>query len=688
MVSAAQLHPKPQQWAASAPSQPQHDALLKADRKAEPERARWGQFGRGVVEGLAVSALLLLFVSTAATPHTRRRGQERAPPSQAPPQPPPPPPARAPPSQPPPARAPTPTRPPRPPPRGGRVDVRSTEEPDERMPQWMKDMWKERGAARIDDGAFIDADVPPELRHVARGNQSYLFVTFGTASVSDFVWNWLAHLRRLGLGPYFVGALDERMRDACRERGVPTMLLSGNTILRKRGAKFIQQGDGSFKKMGSVKTKFVQDLLDLGISPILTDADVAWLRDPRPYFDRGSYRTADVLISGDCIDIPADKLDNRGCAHVNFNTGVLLLRATPATRTFVESWKTKVRTSNIAWMRDQPAFNLLARLGPQGGLGRVNAEPGRAVYLSGNATIRMGVLPVWLFSNGHTYFVQNHHRHHPEDGRPYSVHMTYQYGDAGEYAYGKRERMRQHGLWLVDSDAYYGGRFLSVADDGAQAAFGGPEEVGWGPRDYLTAIERHLEEDRLRRLTIRNAFAVAAALNRTLVLPAPRCYCDRIWNNLNGCRAPGSERFHLPYYCPLDHIFDLPKMYAAKLQFRAPSFLDDPRLPRGAFENRARVSVRPHSGRGQPREADAQLSGPFNDREVAERLAPFADRRVLELSSLGPGTFCGHADADRARAFDAAMAGALTSHAYYCLTEPWVDMGRPMGNPWEPLRMR
>jgi hypothetical protein len=47
-------------------------------------------------------------------------------------------------------------------------------------------------------------------------------------------------------------------------------------------------GDSSFKKMGTVKTKFVQDLLEMGVAPILTDADVVWLRDPRDYFSQGT----------------------------------------------------------------------------------------------------------------------------------------------------------------------------------------------------------------------------------------------------------------------------------------------------------------------------------------------------------------------------------------------------------------
>ena len=72
-----------------------------------------------------------------------------------------------------------------------------------------------------------------------------------------------------------------------------------------------------------------------------------------------TYATADALVSTDCIDVPADKKDQNGCSHVNFNTGVLHFRPTAASKRFLQTWKTKVATSTIAWMRDQPAFNLI-----------------------------------------------------------------------------------------------------------------------------------------------------------------------------------------------------------------------------------------------------------------------------------------------------------------------------------------
>ena len=630
----------------------------------------------------------------------------------------------------------------------GTVNVQHVDPTKDDHPKWMRDMWSEKTAAVAVTGSELDSkleSVPDELSAIVRPGQE-LFVTFATWSVKDFVVNWLASAEKLDLRPIFVGALDEEMRAFCAARGVPTMLLKGNSVLKNRAKSFITAGDASFKKMGTVKTKFIQDLLEMGVAPVLTDADVAWLRDPRPYFRAGSYAVADALVSTDCIDIVADKKDDNGCSHVNFNTGVLHFRPTEASKAFVEAWKTKVATSTIAWMRDQPAFNLLTHEGV-GGHSLVPAlrfkdaskkgTPGhRMVYYAANATLRLGVLPNWLFGSGHTYFVQRHHVSHPEDGAPFSVHMTYQYGDTGAYAFGKRERMRQAGLWLADDETWFGGdgneKFLSVADAGATLAFPAPYEVGVDARAYVVAIRRHLAEDRLRRATVRNALAVAEALGRTLVLPSARCYCDKIWNNLNACRAPGAETFVLPYDCPMDHIYDLPAWFArdasgeARRPFRSPGFLTDARLSddlkdrgstarvrvgRDAYEARAAAAedATARSTAGHPTDPSGgarawtpeEYEGAIRLREgfdVPELLAALEatpgamDARVLEFDFLGgEGTFCGFGDAARDAAFDADARDALAGDQYYCFTELWREMGAPRGGgrePYEPQVVR
>ena len=358
------------------------------------------------------------------------------------------------------------------------------------------------------------------------------------------------------------------------------------------------------------------------------------------------------------------------------------------------------------------------------------------VYYAANATLRLGVLPNWLFGSGHTYFVQQHHARHPEDGAPFSVHMTYQYGDTGAYAFGKRERMRQAGLWLADDETWFGGdgneKFLSVADAGATLAFPAPYEVGVDARAYVVAIRRHLAEDRLRRATVRNALAVAEALGRTLVLPSARCYCDKIWNNLNACRAPGAETFVLPYDCPMDHIYDLPAWFArdasgeARRPFRSPGFLTDARLSddlkdrgstarvrvgRDAYEARAAAAedATARSTAGHPTDPSGgarawtpeEYEGAIRLREgfdVPELLAALEatpgamDARVLEFDFLGgEGTFCGFGDAARDAAFDADARDALAGDQYYCFTELWREMGAPRGGgrePYEPQVVR
>jgi hypothetical protein len=651
----------------------------------------------------------------------------------------------------------------------GVVNAQHVDPTKDDHPRWMRDMWSEKTAAVAVSGSELDSkleSIPDELSAIVRPGQS-LFVTFATWSVKDFVVNWLASAEKLNLRPIFVGALDEAIRDFCVARGVPTMLLKGNSVLNDRKKAFITAGDASFKKMGTVKTKFVQDLLEIGVAPILTDADVTWLRDPRAYFETGSYAVADALVSTDCIDVPADKADDNGCSHVNFNTGVLHFRPTEASKAFVEAWKTKVATSTIAWMRDQPAFNLLTHEGVGGHSltpalrfkdASKKGTPGhRMVYYAANATLRLGVLPNWLFGSGHTYFVQQHHARHPEDGAPFSVHMTYQYGDTGAYAFGKRERMRQAGLWRADDAAWFGGsshearegeddgdgetpprveKFLSVADAGAQLTFPGPYEIGVDARAYVIAIRRHLAEDKLRRVTVRNALALADALGRTLVLPSARCFCDKIWNNLNACRAPGAETFALPYACPMDHIYDLPAWFKegdangeARRPFRAPGFLTDERLSEDLRDRGATVRVRvrrdayearaaraedetARATAGDPRRAlggvgDArawtaeewnhaiEVREGFDVAELIETLTETdgaMDARVLEFDFLGgEETFCGFGDAARDAAFDADVAAALAGDQYYCFTELWREMGSPRGGgrePYEPQVVR
>lgn len=567
-------------------------------------------------------------------------------------------------------------------------------------PEWMKKMWRETvDALSEEQREELDkkmSSVPDELRALGIGAGDELFVTFGTASVKDFVFNWIAAAKKLNLTPIFIGALDEELHALCKRAGVPSMLLTGISVLANRDQNFITGESQAFKKMGTVKTKFIQDLLELGVAPILSDADVVWMKDPRDIFNNGTYKYADILISSDCIDTVADRLDNRNCLHVNFNTGVLHIRPTAQAKEFVEKWKQKVATSTIAWMRDQPALNLLVRDGEPALANAVKVPkekqglPGyRSLMFAANNTIRLGVLPVALFSNGHTFFVQEHHLHHPEDGQPYAVHMTYQYGDTHEYAYGKRQRLRQHGLWYADdgTDYWTSRTYLTISTKGAQVKFNSSKPIGTDGTAYLEAISRHFDEDRLRRVTIRNGLALAKALNRTFVFPPARCYCDKIWNTLAGCRALGAETAHLPFSCPMDHIYDLESLLHLGIEFREAGFLEDERVSRSIQEDVIHVKVGVDSGDNS---ADVVLSRGFTSKEAVEKLKPFSTHAVIMFDNLDDGSFCGFGDDSEDRAFDLAVQRALSHDQYFCFREAHEKQGKPRsgngkdGEPWEP----
>ena len=72
-------------------------------------------------------------------------------------------------------------------------------------------------------------------------------------------------------------------------------------------------------------------------------------------------------------------------------------------------------------------------------------------------------------------------------------------------------------------------------------------------RDHIAVFKANLN-------ILRDAMAIAVALNRTLALPPLPCHCDKVWGGHDNiftfqCHYPGSaEEKYLPSSCPLDHF--------------------------------------------------------------------------------------------------------------------------------------
>lgn len=126
--------------------------------------------------------------------------------------------------------------------------------------------------------------------------------------------------------------------------------------------------------MGRLKIRLIATFLRLGVAPVVSDVDVAWLRDPLPLFRL--YPTADVLTSSDHLHPttrPGDdaSLESWPEAGSAFNIGMMVFRpggngnsggggGGNALR-FVDEWIDAIERDLGVW--DQNAFNDLVRRG-------------------------------------------------------------------------------------------------------------------------------------------------------------------------------------------------------------------------------------------------------------------------------------------------------------------------------------
>ena len=158
------------------------------------------------------------------------------------------------------------------------------------------------------------------------------------------------------------------------------------------------------------------------------------------------------------------------------------------------------------------------------------------------------------------------------------MHATYQFEDAADCAFGKRERFREWGLWLdpppatARAAAYLGGGGApqeggraadrAAAQEGGQEAAqqggqqggqkGGHEEEEtflvlhdestipaaerWsGQADPHARGRQHVAHLNHFRRRLARGVALARLLNRTVVLPRFWCYCDKYWSRLSQC---------------------------------------------------------------------------------------------------------------------------------------------------------
>lgn len=109
--------------------------------------------------------------------------------------------------------------------------------------------------------------------------QNTIIATFGNTKQRFFTENWVYHVQQLRIGGVLIGVMNTEPDDplyqsfaaSLRARGVGVYTVNSPQV------KLNPQGGRWFH---------VLPLLRTGVRLILSDSDVVWLRDPRPYMVR------------------------------------------------------------------------------------------------------------------------------------------------------------------------------------------------------------------------------------------------------------------------------------------------------------------------------------------------------------------------------------------------------------------
>jgi hypothetical protein len=535
-----------------------------------------------------------------------------------------------------------------------------------------------------------------------------VFLTFGSHSMADFLLNWVAHVKRLDQRLYLVGALDAKLAALCLEHGIPAATISDET-LAKMGANrlsksaektYYRYAPGTFLRMGLIKQVFIREMLLAGLDAMVSDVDVAWLRSPWPlvrYGDRAQPAVqgrckliafADVVLSVDQVQQYMDTDKHYWHIGSELNTGVAFFRNSAGALAVLDEWRVAMAKAIAAGNPNHDQFWLNEVLQKRDFVNLKLDDAARAKWLPGalaalrqadptreglptsatdfnaseaslralflfkrqfgvppaaKAEVTIATFPIAEVSNGHTFFIQK--LHEIVGVPPVCVHTTYQYGDSPTYAYGKRERLRDAHLWLLDSaQSHWEGRFLQLTTMPArQLSPMKAELLMESVVDPEHCVRSHLKLTMLQRQWLMDGFLLAKALGRTLILPPLWCMLDRFWTILNHCLIGSQVEMPQPFVCPLDHSFNIPSMVSAGLEWREHSFLSNPTAPPGLAASA--VSVRVASGPPHTEMAANDVSAPsgstFAQLVGAVRASSSAQAaRLLRIDASDLGRLC------------------------------------------------
>ncbi|GAB4816841.1 hypothetical protein N2152v2_003887 [Parachlorella kessleri] len=483
----------------------------------------------------------------------------------------------------------------------------------------------------------------------SRARDNTIMLGMLSSSQTEFGLNWLSHLRRIGLDYFFVGAVDSAtsallasMQVPCFDYVKEAADLLGNITISRTTFLWGQEG---WRRVVWLKVKVLLPIVDWGFNIVFTDLDTVWMRSPLLLFDKHPH--ADLMFATDlCSTYNAageERLEWGGMKH-NFNVGLFLLRNNPRTVAWTHAWYELGKT----WLAQRQGFGgavqaaayNLTRVGPL----KPHPKDSR-LFTAWNSTLYLGIIPPYLFANGNTFTVQR--LHEKMRFKPYVLHLVWTYNGKE----GKRARARDVMLWQ-DEDAYYSQpSFVTVDLRPPQMPANYNNKSLTKPNDMY---DFHLAALQLQLAQAAAGMALAVASGRAFISPKAsgfQCFCERSWMGLVNCRMWEAQDLQLPFTCPTDYLFqsqyfdDEPQHYGFPIDFREPSFLDNPSTPeavkgsvlviRPTAELQCRDCVEEEKEKLPDGATLLRVPSKLRDKQLLPLLEPYTRYRVWRLQFEG-----------------------------------------------------
>ena len=437
---------------------------------------------------------------------------------------------------------------------------------------------------------------------VARvASQNTIVVTFTDRKALAFALNWARHLQGVAVKGVLVGLMGMPRRTPLFAATERRLGMYGATVY-PLPASASSQGGRWFN---------VMPLLLTGKRVLVSDADVVWLRDPRPYLRalEAAHPRMDFAVSTDGewatdgrrLAGAPEELDVEGfsACSSSMNIGILSFApgGRPGTRRAIAevmahlslpgnmrrvdqgpiNYRWKRGADGWRWRRTLHAVRDTARGGAASG-GAASGRGGGKPRLCGlvNGSVVAGVLPIAQFGNMLTHGVLNLSA--PHQVQPIAVHATWL---RSQHPTLKVWRLREYGFWF-DERGWYEGRYLSYTPRVPPALLHAPFSLARHDDGTTELPTAHLRLMHAQLSEFRNALFLARLLHRALILPPLLCGCEFGFHPRHvqrDCRAHQHTTLPIPYVCAIDHYLDPQAIERSSFALRERSFLANRRTP-------------------------------------------------------------------------------------------------------------